>query len=144
MEWIRQLDCNTRDLRLAIEEGMRPMQTFFDPERDRLPYFSNRMDIGPEFGNGHHSSFSTAHIPGRWLCALLSAEAAIGVSPCPAAISALRDLSLIHISFSQLKHFLQGKSPRGQGAHGAAGKEAAQPFTLPAVSPSIKVFCIKR
>ena len=68
----KYVQVNTRDLRLAVREGMRPMTEFFDPRYDRLPFFGNEM-TGPAWGNSHHASFSMAHIPGRWLNALLNA-----------------------------------------------------------------------
>ena len=39
MEFKQYVNCNTHDLDLAIREGMRPMQTFFDSTRDNLPFF---------------------------------------------------------------------------------------------------------
>ena len=72
MEFRQYVNCNTFDLDLAIREGMRPMQTFFDSTRDNLPFFGNEM--APHCHNSHHPTFSAAHIPGRWLNALLHAE----------------------------------------------------------------------
>lgn len=69
---------NTRDLRLAIEAGMGPMSTFFDERCEGLPFFGNAM-TGTDAGNSHHESFSMAHIPGRWLNALLFAEDVLGI-----------------------------------------------------------------
>ncbi|MBQ8187187.1 MAG: hypothetical protein IJ037_10015 [Clostridia bacterium] len=88
MEFKKTVSCNTHDLDLAIREGMRPMQTFFDPTRDNLPFFGNEM--APDCRNSHHPTFSAAHIPGRWLCALLHAEEVTGIPADPAAVENLR------------------------------------------------------
>ena len=84
----KYVQVNKRDLRKAIVEGMRPMQTFFDTRHGDIPFFGNLM-TEPGFGNSHHSSFSIAHMPGRWLNALLSAEAAIGEKANENAIARL-------------------------------------------------------
>ena len=81
---------NKRDLRKAIEAGITPMETFFDANHGNLPYFGNLL-TEPGFGNSHHSSFSMAHIPGRWLNGLLSAQAALGVKVNEEAITHLRN-----------------------------------------------------
>lgn len=80
---------NTRDLRLAIEAGMGPMSTFFDERCGGLPFFGNAM-TGTDAGNSHHESFSMAHIPGRWLNALLFAEDVLGIPADAEAIETLR------------------------------------------------------
>ncbi len=67
-------------LRKALREALRPMNSWFDPRYENLPFFGNGM-TGEHIGNSHHDSFSMAHIPGRWLNALLNAEDVIGVSP---------------------------------------------------------------
>lgn len=64
---------NARDLYLAIREGCRPMTTFYDPRHEGLPFFANEM-TGAAWGNAHHQSFSMAHVPGRWLNALLNVK----------------------------------------------------------------------
>ena len=69
---------NTTDLQLAIREGCNPMQQLFDPGHDNLPYFSNYAS-GPDPRVGHSASYSMAHVPGRWLNALLNAEDVVGV-----------------------------------------------------------------
>ena len=73
---------------MAIREGMRPMQTFFDSNKDNLPFFGNEM--APNCHNYHHTTFSAAHIPGRWLCALLHAEEVTGIQVDPHAVENLR------------------------------------------------------
>ncbi|MBR5311678.1 MAG: hypothetical protein IKU40_02220 [Clostridia bacterium] len=88
MEFRKYVNCNTCDLDLALREGMRPMQTFFDPTRDHLPFFGNEM--APHCHNSHHPTFSAAHIPGRWLTALLHAEEVTGISVSPEAVEHLR------------------------------------------------------
>lgn len=68
---------NKRDMRLALREALRPMMTFFDPNHDNIPYFGNSM-TGECWGNSHSTTFSMAHIPGRWLNGLLNAEDVLG------------------------------------------------------------------
>lgn len=80
---------NTRDLKLALIEGRRPMNEFFDPRYDDIPFFSNEM-TGEGWGNGHHSSFSMAHIPGRWLNALLNAEDVLAIPTPPETVAKLQ------------------------------------------------------
>ena len=69
---------NTTDLQLAIREGRNPMESFFDPDHDNLPYFSH-VASGPDPGVSHSASYSMAQVPGRWLNALLNAEDALGI-----------------------------------------------------------------
>lgn len=88
MEFRQKVNSNHFDLDFAIREGMRPMQTFFDPTRDNLPFFGN--EIMPNCHNYHHPTFSAAHIPGRWLAALLHAEEVTGISVNPEAVENLR------------------------------------------------------
>ena len=88
MEFKKNVSCNTYDLDLAIREGMRPMQTFFDPSKGNLPFFGNEM--APKCYNYHHTTFSAAHIPGRWLCALLHAEEVSGAPVNPEAVENLK------------------------------------------------------
>ncbi len=77
MEIRKYVEVNRRDLRLALRESLRPMQTFLDPEHGWLPYFGNNM-AGEEFGNRLDTGLSVSHVPGRWLNALLSAEDVLG------------------------------------------------------------------
>ena len=88
MEFKKYVVCNTHDLDLAIRKGMGPMQTFFDPTKDCLPFFGNEM--APTCRNSHYPNFSAAHIPGRWLCALLHAEEVTGIPADPEAVAYLR------------------------------------------------------
>ncbi len=67
-------------LRTALREALRPMNSWLDPQHEDLPFFGNLM-TGDNPGNGHHDSFSMAHIPGRWLNALLNAEDVLGIPP---------------------------------------------------------------
>ncbi len=76
IEYPTRVEVNTNDLELAIREGCNPMQQMIDPNHDNLPYFSNCMS-GPDPRNDHHASYSMAHVPGRWLNALLSAESVL-------------------------------------------------------------------
>lgn len=92
---------NQRDLRFAIEQGMKPMQTFFNPKHNGLPYFANRMANDEQFGNWNkYATMELSHMPGRWLDALLSAEAATGIHPEPSVIERLR-----HIAYSAMDTF---------------------------------------
>lgn len=88
MEFRQYVNGNTHDLGLAIREGMRPMQTFFDTTRDNLPFFGNEM--APDCHNFHHPTFSAAHIPGRWLNALLHAEEVTCIPVSDEAVENLR------------------------------------------------------
>ena len=88
MEFKKYVSCNTHDLDLAIREGMRPMQTFFDATKDNLPFFGNEM--APTCHNRHHPTYSAGHIPGRWLSALLHAEEVSGISADSQAVDNLR------------------------------------------------------
>ena len=88
MEFKKYLNVNTYDIDLAVREGMRPMQTFFDSTKDNLPFFCNEM--APNCSNFHHPTFSAAHIPGRWLCALLHAEEVTGIPVDPVAVENLK------------------------------------------------------
>ena len=73
----KYVNVNKRDLRLALKEALRPMMTFFDPNHGNIPYFGNCM-TGENWGNAHSTTFSMAHIPGRWLNGLLNAEDVLG------------------------------------------------------------------
>lgn len=88
MEFKKYLNVNTYNIDLAVREGMRPMQTFFDSTKDNLPFFGNEM--APNCSNFHHPTFSAAHIPGRWLCALLHAEEVTGIPVDPVAVENLK------------------------------------------------------
>ena len=79
---------NTTDLQLAIREGRNPMEQMLDPGHDNLPYFSH-IASGPDPRVGHSASYSMAHVPGRWLNALLNAEDAVGVEVNEKTISDL-------------------------------------------------------
>lgn len=72
-----RVSTNTTNLQAAIDLGCVPMERTYDPMRDRLPYFGNQV-VGTAVGSVHFANYSIAHVPGRWLNALLSAEAAIG------------------------------------------------------------------
>ena len=79
MEFHKYVEVNKRDLRYAIEEGRRPMREFYDPRHENLPFFGNLVSgDGCEIGNFHYFSACVAHIPGRWLNALLNAEDVLG------------------------------------------------------------------
>ena len=65
---------NKRSIKLAIQEGVRPMTEFFDPSRENLPYFWNSMSPGDKFGNWHDKNWSFSHVPGRWLNAIFNAK----------------------------------------------------------------------
>ena len=73
----RLADVNTTDLRDAIALGCKTMCSVFNRDDDNIPFFGSQVLPDP------HLSFSwahsEAHVPGRHLNALLSAEEAIGV-----------------------------------------------------------------
>ncbi|MDD4140886.1 MAG: hypothetical protein PHX81_11735 [Eubacteriales bacterium] len=71
---------NDHDLLLAIREALRPMQTIADETRQGLPYFGNDLAGVDPIGNSHDSHLSLSHVPGRWLDALLNAEALPGMT----------------------------------------------------------------
>lgn len=58
-------DVNTTDLAKAIRDGCKPMQLFFDPTREHLPYFGNMM-TGDDPRSSHFENYSISHVPGRW------------------------------------------------------------------------------
>jgi hypothetical protein len=76
------------------------MEENFDRSRGSLPFFSNMVSgefVGEfdwRFGNSHWEVFSGAHIPGRWLNALLAAESIGYYAPSVSAISRLRDWTM--------------------------------------------------
>lgn len=83
---------NTTNLQAAIDLGCVPMERMYETMRDRLPYFGNQV-VGPVVGSVYFANYSIAHVPGRWLNALLSAEAAIG-RPADQPTPTLSTLSL--------------------------------------------------
>lgn len=97
----KKVDVNTRNLRQALLESVRPMTFFFDPRHDFLPFFGNTM-VGESIGNSHHSSFSMSHIPGRWLNALLNIEDTLGIEVDKQAIEYLRNWTYQSLECSEL------------------------------------------
>ena len=69
---------NTTDIAAAIRLGCRTMQNVFDADDGGVPFF--RSLIEPETLLAFSPVHSEAHVPGRHLNALLSAEDAIGVA----------------------------------------------------------------
>jgi len=78
MKYKKQLQCNYHDIFLAVKEAVRPMQNNIDI-KNGIPFFINILKEG-RFENSHHSSYSAAHVPGRWLNALFAAKEIIGIS----------------------------------------------------------------
>ena len=78
VEFPERVKVNTTGLQLAILEGRNPMEGLLDPGHDNLPYFSH-VASGPHPRVGHNTSNSMAHVPGRFLNALLSAEDVVGM-----------------------------------------------------------------
>lgn len=70
-------DVNTTDLKGAIELGCRTMGSVFDADDEAVPFFASR--VWPEAYLGFSWAHSEAHVPGRHLNALLSAEDAAGI-----------------------------------------------------------------
>jgi len=98
---------NRTDLADAIRRGANPMHHWFDWDHGGLPYFRNTMagkrpnagkptDNTP--GNGHHPSYSLSHVAGRWLDALLNAEAVAGIKIDPKVEANLRQWLLRSMS----------------------------------------------
>ena len=106
---VRLLDrVNRTDLVDAIRLGTKPMQRWFDWEHGGLPFFRNTMagkrphaeiPPGQPLGNGHHPSYSLSHVPGRWLDALLNAEAVTG-----APIESMAEANLRHWLHRSMSH----------------------------------------
>lgn len=100
----KYVNVNKRDMRLALKEALRPMMTFFDPNHGNIPYFGNAM-TGERWGNSHSTTFSMAHIPGRWLNGLLNAEDVLGKETAnldERAVSTLAHWARYSISASKL------------------------------------------
>jgi hypothetical protein len=73
----RVADVNTTDVAAAISLGCRTMQNVFNADDDYVPFFGSTVRPRSVLSfSAHHSE---AHVPGRHLNALLSAESAIGV-----------------------------------------------------------------
>ncbi len=68
---------NSTDIAAAIRLGCRTMQNVFNDDDNQVPFFSSVLR--PETVLNFCSVHSEAHVPGRHLNALLSAEAAAGV-----------------------------------------------------------------
>src|SRR5258706_946820 len=68
---------NTGDIAGAIRLGCRTMCSVFNADDHDIPFFGSRVWPQPELSfNSHHSE---AHVPGRHLNALLSAEHVLGL-----------------------------------------------------------------
>jgi len=90
----RLQDVNATDLRGAIQEGCATMQNVFNADDHNVPFFGLLVYPGePCFTfSGCHSE---AHVPGRHLNALLSAEAAASVKLDPAAVEKHRQATFL-------------------------------------------------
>lgn len=69
---------NTTDIPTAIRLGCTTMGNVFNADDHDVPYF--RSVVYPEARLSFSASFSDAHVPGRHLNALLTAEAVLGVA----------------------------------------------------------------
>ena len=69
---------NTTDIHEAIRLGCRTMQSIFNADDDNVPFFLS--EIWPEPGLKFNYCHSEAHVPGRHLNALLSAEGVAGIT----------------------------------------------------------------
>jgi hypothetical protein len=91
---------NASNLRKAIILGCVAMEDDLDRTRGSLPFFLNivagKID-GHAFGNSHAELFSLAHMPGRFLDALLTAESVGLYRPAPATIEALRRWAIVAV-----------------------------------------------
>ncbi len=77
-------DVNTTSIREAITIGCHAMSDIFNADDNDIPFFGSlvRLDaVRPDAGFSFHPFHSEAHIPGRHLNALLSAENALGLPP---------------------------------------------------------------
>ena len=63
---------NTTDIGAAIEAGARTMASVFNADDDDIPFF--RSEVWPDPLLAFSSVHSEAHVPGRHLNALLTAE----------------------------------------------------------------------
>ena len=70
-------EVNTTDIRDAIRLGCRTMSSVFNADDNDTPYFG--AYLRPEAYMSFSQNWSDAHVPGRHLNAMLSAEDAIGV-----------------------------------------------------------------
>ena len=77
-------DVNTTDVADAIRLGCRTMQSVFNADDNDIPFFASQ--VLPEAFLGFQSSYNEAHVPGRHLNALLSAQDALGLEPGEEAI----------------------------------------------------------
>lgn len=75
---------NTTDIRAAIELGCRTMQRVFNADDNMVPFFGSI--VYPSAALKFHKCHSEAHVPGRHLNALLSAEHAVGIEVDEAAV----------------------------------------------------------
>jgi hypothetical protein len=71
-------DVNTTDIPGAIRLGCQTMGNVFNADDNDVPYF--RSVVYPEARLSFSEKFSDAHVPGRHLNALLTAEAVLGVT----------------------------------------------------------------
>ena len=65
-------DVNTTDIGAAIQAGARTMASVFNADDDDIPFF--RSEVWPDPHLAFSSVHSEAHVPGRHLNALLTAE----------------------------------------------------------------------
>ena len=63
---------NTTDIAAAIEAGTRTMASVFNADDDDIPFFGSEVWPNPRLAVS--SVLSEAHVPGRHLNALLTAE----------------------------------------------------------------------
>ena len=89
-------DVNTNDIAAAIRLGCRTMHNVFDADDGGVPFF--RSLIEPETLLAFSAVHSEAHVPGRHLNALLSAEDAIGAAVDEVAIGNHRRAAFLSYS----------------------------------------------
>ena len=89
-------DVNTNDIAAAIRLGCRTMHNVFDADDGGVPFFSSLIE--PEALLAFSAVHSEAHVPGRHLNALLSAEDAIGAAVDEAAIGNHRRAAFLSYS----------------------------------------------
>lgn len=81
-------DVNTTDIADAIRLGCATMQRVFNADDGGIPFFDARAR--PEVRFGFESPYTEAHVPGRHLAALLTAEEVTGLRPEEEAIAGHR------------------------------------------------------
>ena len=89
-------DVNTTSIRAAVELGCRTMQSVFNADDDRIPFFGSEVFPHPRLSFSY--AHSEAHVPGRHLNALLRAEAVLGIQLDEKAVEAHANAAFLSYS----------------------------------------------